>query len=198
MPLKAYDAVSCQFAFHYCFASAESAHCAFKNVVKSLRRGGYFFGIIPDSKEIRRRLLDPQACPDGRVLQNQFYRLEMDQPVTSKLTSPFGIRYTFTLKDAIDACPEYIVPSGQFKAMAAQYGLEFILEAPLPEFFTTYSKVPEYEQLMHRMHIVDGDGSLAMSPEELEVTGKPGKLFAKAPLGQVYLFLMPICLSVCL
>ena len=171
MPLKAYDAVSCQFAFHYCFASAESAHCAFKNIVSALRRGGYFFGILPDSKEIRRRLLDPQLCPDGRVLENQFYRLEMDQPVTTRFESPFGIRYTFTLKDAIDACPEYIVPAGQLRAMAAQYGLEFILEAPLPEFFTTFSQVPEYEQLMHRMNIVEGE-ALAMSPEELEVAGK--------------------------
>ncbi len=98
----------------------------------------------------------------------------MDLPVTTTFESPFGIRYTFTLRDAIDACPEYIVPSGQLKSMAAQYGLEFILEAPLPEFFTTFSQVPEYEQLMHRMNIVEGN-ALAMSPEELEVAGKQFK-----------------------
>ena len=51
--------------------------CAMRNVVNSLRRGGYFFGIIPNSMEIRRRLKDPQLCPDGRILENRYYRLEM-------------------------------------------------------------------------------------------------------------------------
>ena len=65
--------------------------------------------------------------------------------------------------------------------MAKQLGLEFILEAPLPEFFETYSQVPEYEQLMHRMNIVDGD-SLAMSPEEVEVAGKSVDMYLNSNL----------------
>lgn len=110
-----------------------------------------------------------------------FLSLFLDLPVTTKFDSPFGIRYTFTLKDAIDACPEYIVPMETFKAMAKELGLEFILEAPLPEFFETYSQVPEYEQLMHRMNIVDGD-SLAMSPEEVEVAGKSVDMYLNSNL----------------
>ncbi len=45
----AFDTVSCQFAFHYCFESEEKARTAFKNVAMYLKEGGYFFGTIPNA-----------------------------------------------------------------------------------------------------------------------------------------------------
>jgi SAM-dependent methyltransferase len=39
-----FDTLSCQFAFHYCFASEARARCALRNVAAILRPGGHFIG----------------------------------------------------------------------------------------------------------------------------------------------------------
>lgn len=170
--MRAYDAVSCQFAFHYSFSSAESARTAISNVSSALTRGGYFFGIIPDAREIRRRLLDPEECKDGRTIGNQFYQLKMDLPVTTtKHSSPFGIRYEFTLKDAVDSCPEYIVPFSLLRSLCEENGMEYVLEAPLPQFYENFAQVPEYQQLLHRMNIMNEE-ELAMNQDERDIACK--------------------------
>jgi len=102
---------------------------------------------------------------------NQFYSLKMDRPVTDKHTSPFGIRYEFTLKDAVDTCPEYIVPFSIFKGLCAENDMEFVLEAPLPQFYDTFAQVPEYQQLLLRMNIVNEE-NLAMCQDELHIACK--------------------------
>lgn len=142
-----------------------------KNVSTCLANGGYFFGIIPDAQEIRRRLLDPELCKDGMNIGNQFYSLKMDNPVTDKHPSPFGIRYEFTLKDAVDTCPEYIVPFSVFRRLCEENGMEFNLEAPLPQFYETYAQIPEYQQLMHRMNIMNEE-ELAMCQDERDIACK--------------------------
>lgn len=174
LPLRSYDAVSCQFAFHYSFSSEASARNAISNVSSVLARGGYFFGIIPDAQEIRRRLLDPEECKDGMTIGNQFYKLKMDLPVTTKQPSPFGIRYEFTLIDAVDTCPEYIVPFSVFRNLCQEQGLEFVLEAPLPKFYDNFAQVPEYQQLLHRMNIMNEE-DLAMNQDERDIACKKHK-----------------------
>lgn len=52
LPLRHYDAISCQFAFHYAFESFEFAKIAIKNVANSLTPGGYFMGTVPNADEI--------------------------------------------------------------------------------------------------------------------------------------------------
>lgn len=42
-----YDVLSCQFAFHYCFASEERVRCALRNISAILRHGGHFIGAAP-------------------------------------------------------------------------------------------------------------------------------------------------------
>lgn len=170
--MRSYDAVSCQFAFHYSFSSEASARNAISNVASVLSRGGYFFGIIPDAQEIRKRLLNPDDCKDGMTFGNQFYKLKMDLPVTTKHPSPFGIRYEFTLKDAVDTCPEYIVPSSVLRRICEEFGLEHVLEAPLPQFYDTFAQVPEYQQLLGRMNIMKDDEELAMCQDERDIACK--------------------------
>ena len=166
--MKHYDIVSCQFAFHYSFDSEAGARTALSNVASVLRTGGYFFGVIPNAREIRRRLQDPEFCADGQTLKNQYFSLTMDKPVTVKFPSPFGIRYEFSLIDAVDSCPEYIVPFSVLESLAAEYGLGFIMEMPLQKFYETFSQMPEYQNLLHRMNIVEDD-CLTLSPDELSV-----------------------------
>ena len=140
-----------------------------------MARGGYFFGIIPDAQEIRRRLLDPVECKDGMTIGNQFYKLKMDLPVTTKHSSSFGIRYEFTLIDAVDTCPEYIVPFSVFRNLCQEYGMEFVLEAPLPQFYDNFAQIPEYQQLLLRMNIMNEE-ELAMNQDERDIACKTDRV----------------------
>lgn len=95
----------------------------------------------------------------------------MDLPVTTKHSSAFGIRYEFTLQDAVDSCPEYIVPFSVFRRLCEEQGMEFILEAPLPQFYDNFAQVPEYQQLLDRMNIMT-DEDLAMCQDERDIACK--------------------------
>lgn len=105
------------------------------------------------------------------TIGNQFYKLKMDLPVTTKHSSPFGIRYEFTLIDAVDTCPEYIVPFSVFRNLCQEYGMEFVLEAPLPQFYNNFAQVPEYQQLLHRMNIMNEE-DFAMNQDERDIACK--------------------------
>lgn len=186
LPLRSYDAVSCQFAFHYSFSSEQSARNAVANVASVLNRGGYFFGIIPDAQEIRRRLMDPETCKDGgKSIRNQFYELVMDEPVTFKHTSPYGIRYEFTLIDAVDTCPEYIVPFSVLRKLCEAQGMEHVLEAPLPQFYETFAQIPEYQQLLDRMNIMN-EQELVMCQDERDIACKKMRKQYNAITNHIY------------
>lgn len=44
----------------------------------------------------------------------------------SRDDGPFGIQYTFTLKDAVTDCDEWMVPKAAFVELAEEYGLELV------------------------------------------------------------------------
>ena len=39
---------------------------------------------------------------------------------------PFGLQYSFTLKDAVTDCDEWMVPKASFVELAEEYGLELV------------------------------------------------------------------------
>ena len=53
-----FDLVSCQFAFHYCFESLPQAETMLKNISENLKKGGFFIGTTPDSRDIMSRFRD--------------------------------------------------------------------------------------------------------------------------------------------
>ena len=50
-----YDAVTCMFALHYFFHSEAAADAAVKMAALNLKPGGYFFGVLPDGKNVQAR-----------------------------------------------------------------------------------------------------------------------------------------------
>ena len=52
--------------------------------------------------------------------------------------------------------------------------MEFILEAPLPQFYDNFAQIPEYQQLLHRMNIM-ADEELAMCQDERDIACKTKK-----------------------
>ena len=52
-PKGPYDAVTCMFALHYFFHSEATARNAVAMAADNLKPGGYFFGVLPDGKNVQ-------------------------------------------------------------------------------------------------------------------------------------------------
>ena len=111
-----FDNVTLQFCMHYAWENVSKARLMLENVSRYLRPGGVFLGTIPDADRLRRDL----ASLPGEQLAfgNDFYQVRFDpaQPEKKQLCPPFGHRYTFWLKDAIDECDEYVVDFEEFES----------------------------------------------------------------------------------
>ncbi len=164
-----FDAVSCQFALHYAFESAQAADVALANAASRLREGGFFFGTTTDAQSIRRQV---SAARTGATLSNSLFCLSFPPPPPGSgdgrahiLRDDFGVRYTFTLEDAVEACPEFLVPLAVLTRIAARHGLVVHEILPFADFYGKYSRVPKYERQLHRMHVVSPDGAFLTDEE---------------------------------
>lgn len=106
---NSFSHVSTQMALHYSFETPQKANMFFENVSNYLADGGYFVGTTLDAETLLGRLAEEQAerGPDVLEFGNAVYRVEF-----SSQDSPpdrFGHEYKFTLVDAVDAVPEYVV-----------------------------------------------------------------------------------------
>ncbi|KAL6538381.1 hypothetical protein OROGR_012369 [Orobanche gracilis] len=187
-----FDICSCQFAMHYSWSTEARARRALANVSALLRPGGIFIGTMPDANVIIRKLREsavyplksrdhykylittaPEAQREGLEFGNSVYWIrffEEFQNKKFKSSSPFGIKYTFHLEDAVD-CPEWIVPFHVFKTLADEYGLELVFVKNSHVFVDEYMKKPDFVDLMRRLGALgDGKDDLStLSPDEWEV-----------------------------
>lgn len=143
------DCVSMQFAMHYAFETEEKVRTMLTNVTKSLRPGGTFIGTIPSSDFIRDKIVKKEFIGE-RKFGNDLYSVtfEKDPPSDGVFRPPFGCKYTYYLKDAIDEVPEYVVPFEYFRLMCEDYGLILkykksfidIFNQEIPKYFTKLNK----------------------------------------------------------
>jgi mRNA (guanine-N7-)-methyltransferase len=171
-----FDAVSCQFAIHYSWTSHQDALAALRNAAIRLKPGGLFVGTTTDANVLIKKL---QAAP-GLKFGNRLYSVEFlpqsgedpkhfDKTLSNRL--PFGIRYRFYLKDAVDDCEECVVHFPTMKKLAESVGLELVEHMNLHDFFeratTKSSKSAANIDLLRKMNVLDRDSSI--SPEQWEV-----------------------------
>jgi len=164
--LGTFDAVSCQFAYHYSFGSQESALTAITNVAKLLKPGGIFFATVPNAAIVSERLSAKVKSANSVYSLRRFN----DDPSLSFPVglSQYGSKYYFSLEEAVDNCPEYLVPMAELIRLAKSVDLELLMQRSFPEMYQHYCDVPEYNKLLHRMHVIGDDGSF-LSDEEREV-----------------------------
>ncbi|KAK7405105.1 hypothetical protein VNO78_06300 [Psophocarpus tetragonolobus] len=151
-----FDICSCQFALHYSWSTEARARQALANVSALLRPGGIFIGTMPDANVIIKKLREAEGLTFG----NSVYWVRFDEEFSDKKfksSSPFGIKYTFHLEDAVD-CPEWIVPFDLFKSLAEEYDFELVFAKNSHEFVHEYMKKPEFVELMRRLGAL-GDGN---------------------------------------
>ncbi|KAH1247706.1 mRNA cap guanine-N7 methyltransferase 1 [Glycine max] len=97
---------------------------------------------------------------EGLTFGNRVYWVRFDEEFSDKKfksSSPFGIKYTFHLEDAVD-CPEWIVPFHVFKSLAEENDFELVFAKNSHEFVHEYMKKPEFVELMRRLGAL-GDGN---------------------------------------
>ncbi|PJF17063.1 hypothetical protein PSACC_03130 [Paramicrosporidium saccamoebae] len=157
---ETFEAISCQFAYHYSFESEESAKMSIRNVAKHLRKGGYFFGTTTNADVIRERL------GDGDEISNSVYQLSIADKST--LNQDFGAQIYFTLEDAVEKCPEFLIPMSKLKQLAHENGLVLERCMPFPEVYQRYCNDRDYGPLLRRMNVV-GDRGEFLTDEERKV-----------------------------
>lgn len=167
-----YDAISCQFAYHYSFETEKSARHSIKMIAKYLRPGGVFFGSIPNFKEILSRFskgqADGQDCKKTRSIGNDIYTLSLCPGTRLDGNAAFGQRYHFNLAEAVEECPEYFIPFQQLSSLAQSVGLKLVMCEPFQAFYERFGSIPEYAEILERMRVVVR-GRMSASAEELEV-----------------------------
>lgn len=168
-----FDVVSCQFAYHYSFSDKETVHCAIRNVSRLLCRGGKFLLTIPDAEVIYRRLRKASGMSFG----NELYRVTFEDKTNFY---KYGQKYTFYLEDAIDNCPEYMVPLQTLIDVAKGVDLEVVYAENFEKMFCDYRHA--HRHLLQRMRI---DPDEPLTPQEKEAaTLYMGIVFQKVETAQ--------------
>jgi mRNA (guanine-N7-)-methyltransferase len=155
-----FDTISCQFAYHYSFESEESAKISIRNIAQHLRKGGYFFGTTTNAKVIRERL------GTSNEISNSVYRLSIADKST--LHQDFGAQIHFSLEDAVEECPEFLIPMSKLTQLAQENGLVLERCMSFPEVYQRYCKDHDYGPLLRKMNVVGVRGEF-LSDEERDV-----------------------------
>jgi mRNA (guanine-N7-)-methyltransferase len=143
-----FDFVSCQFALHYAFETEARARALVRNAASRLRPGGHFVCTVPNAHLIVKRLRSTRGLSYG----NELYRIRVEAPKNVAGPLPaFGAEYFFTLIDAVEDCPEYLVHPAVLESIAADYGLELVLHQPFDEFYRLHIDIGGNRDIMQRM-----------------------------------------------
>jgi mRNA (guanine-N7-)-methyltransferase len=133
-----FDLVTMMFCMHYAFENEKKARGMLKNVAGSLKKGGRFLGVIPDSDVVSEKVIafheqqkkdGKDAKPDDGELEegeaeevlewgNSIYKVRFhgDTPRDGVFRPPFGWKYSYFLEEAVEEVPEYVVPWEAFRA----------------------------------------------------------------------------------
>lgn len=170
------DCVLIQFALHYSFETEEKVDTLLTNVTKSLRPGGRFVATIPLSDFIRKKIVNQEVerTADGKYkFGNELYSVTFDEepPKDGVFRPPFGNKYVYSLKDAIDNVPEYVVPFETLRAKCELFGL--ILKYK-ENFVDMYNKeIPKFFPRLNK-NLIEGlkrsDGKYGLEGAEKEAT----------------------------
>ena len=137
-----FDVVSCMFTIHYAFQSEDKTRQMLLNVAGSLKKGGRFIGVCPNSDVISTKVEafhkrrkeqekikqeNEEEPEDGEVEEdiernpewgNSLYRVRFPgkTPEDGVFRPPFGWKYSYFMEEAVEEIPEYVVPWEAFRA----------------------------------------------------------------------------------
>ncbi|KAF2097714.1 guanine-N(7)-methyltransferase [Rhizodiscina lignyota] len=160
-----FDVVSIMFVMHYAFESEQKARTMLQNVSNSLKKGGKFIGVIPNSD-----VISDKVAKGSKEWGNSIYsvRFPGEVPSDGVFRPPFGWKYIYHLEEAVDA-PEYVIPWESLRGLAEDYNLELEFRMPFKEIWEEEKDDREFGMLAEKMRVKDPrTGELRASKEELE------------------------------
>ncbi|KAJ6072937.1 hypothetical protein N7467_011022 [Penicillium canescens] len=188
-----FDVVTSMFAIHYAFESEEKARQMLSNVAGCLKKGGRFIGVCPNSDVITSQVsnfhkkrkereaakpAEPEGPEDGEVEEderaswgNDIYRVQFPgaTPEDGVFRPPFGWKYSYFMREAVEEVPEYVVPWEAFRALTEDYNLELQYRKPFLDIWEDEKNDRDLGPLSERMGVRDrSTGALAMTEEEKE------------------------------
>jgi hypothetical protein len=83
-------------------------------------------------------------------------------------------------QDAIDDCPEYLVPMSVLQTLCAEYGLELMSATPLHRFLVQHIDNPQHLQLLRKMKVRRRCPSPRLSPSRFAIRHPHLRLSAAA------------------
>lgn len=167
------DCVLVQFSLHYSFETEEKVKQLLTNVTRLLRAGGTFVGTIPSLDFIRDKIVKKEYIRE-KTFGNDLYsfKFETEIPDDGVFRQPFGNKYTYYLKDAIDNVPEYVVPFEHFRLMCEDFGLTLKYKKNFIDIFN--QEIPKYFSRLNK-NLVEGmkrsDGKYGAEGMEKEAVG---------------------------
>lgn len=124
-----YDSIACMFALHFFFWSEPSARMVLSDVVRLLKPGGVFFGIVPDGRYLE-TIMGAQKEYASSALTIR--RID-DAP-----SFPFGTAIHVVMPTFVST--EYLVYKSVLKQLAEACGLQHVMYEPMP---TVQTMTPE-------------------------------------------------------
>eukprot|EP00834_Sanchytrium_tribonematis_P008586 NODE_1059_length_2391_cov_1.255672.p1 type:complete len:299 gc:universal NODE_1059_length_2391_cov_1.255672:2136-1240(-) len=164
MSPNSFDLISSQFCFHYAFESKTRVKNTLYNISQVLKSGGYWIATIPNEDVIINRLQNATQHPNGRVFGNYYYNVRIEK----QWQSVFGRQYHFTLNEAVEECPEYLVPWDAFMALANEFNLELIYKKTFDKMYSDGLKDAHCKDLYMRIMKM-GLNEPVMDDEQWEV-----------------------------
>ncbi|ODQ65547.1 hypothetical protein NADFUDRAFT_82589 [Nadsonia fulvescens var. elongata DSM 6958] len=164
-----FDVVSLQFCMHYAFESEAKVRQMLSNVSNCLKRDGRFIGTIPNSDFIIDHLSKIPTDEPVKKFGNSIYSVTWQSdtlPQDGIFEPPFGHKYLYYLKEAVDNVPEYVVPFEAFRAIAMDYDLELIYKKPFMEMFDyELDRNPGLARECRSMKVLKSNGEVGIEGE---------------------------------
>jgi SAM-dependent methyltransferase len=143
-----FDLVICHFALHYGFDRRERVQEFFTSVKSYIGPVGFFICTVPSYRAISSRATDCQPDPktQWQNFGNPVYKVEFNpaKPLRTQDANNFGLEYLFTLEDAVDRCPEYLVPTNLLNYYLSTHGLTRIIDQGFLEYATAWNILDKY------------------------------------------------------
>lgn len=168
------DFCACQFALHYACGSESRLDSCLAAVSEALKDGGVFFATVVEWRRLREllgtkaRSIDDLCKVDAsKDTVDSLKRLGDDESTTA-----LGLKYTFSLGDAVEDCDEFVVHTPTLAAIAKnKHNLDLIAAIPFPALLADELRL-------------NPDSFLALAADIGVTPNPPGKRNDHPPLSQ--------------
>lgn len=155
--------IACHFAMHYACRDQNALDAFLQGIDDALGtdRHARFVHVSPDHDVIWKRMM---AAGRRGEFGNSLYRISFDP--NAVWPERLGSRYTFTLLDAIDECPEWLVPPQAFEECCRKHNLAVLASWPMDELHGQHGRWREVVEHARSLKKKEKDPKKSRAPRQ--------------------------------